>query len=72
LRADADIVRFTGTDPVVFTAPVTEFDCFRTFTQRAFCVCAIFRREATEITRAVCFVFPDVPVPFRDSITEIA
>jgi hypothetical protein len=63
---------FPGADPFVFTAPTAGFDSFRAFTHRAFCAAAIFRREAAEITRAVWFVFWDDPVPFSDSITEIA
>jgi hypothetical protein len=64
---------FAGADPFVFTAPpTTGFVSFLIFAHRAFCACAIFLREAAEITRAGWFVFPDVPVPFSDSITEIA
>jgi hypothetical protein len=34
--------------------------------------CAIFRREAAEITRTGWFVFWDDPEPFNESMTEIA
>jgi hypothetical protein len=42
------------------------------FAQRAFCASAIFRREAADITRFGRLVSPVVPVPFKDSIAEIA
>jgi hypothetical protein len=65
-------VRLAGTDPLVFAAAATGCDPFRTFIHLAFCACAIFRREAADITRFGWFVFRDVPEPFNDSITEIA
>jgi hypothetical protein len=73
LRATADMVwSFAGADPVVVAALTPGFDSFRTLAQRAFCACAIFIRDAAEITRVGWFVFPDVPVPFNDSMTDIA
>jgi hypothetical protein len=55
---------------VTVALAATGFDSFRTFAHRARCACAIFRREANEITRTgfAC----DDPEPFNDSMTEIA
>jgi hypothetical protein len=62
-------------------------DPFRTFAHLAFCARAIFRREAADMIRIGAdgdadadadvipvgwFTFPNVPVPFSDSIAEIA
>jgi hypothetical protein len=67
LRADADMVRFTGAE-----AAAAGFDPFPALAHLAFCALAIFRREAAEIIRVGWFPFRDVPKPFNDSITEIA
>ncbi len=50
LRTDADMMRFTGAEPVVFAAPVV-CDPFRIFAQCARCASAILRREAAETIR---------------------
>jgi hypothetical protein len=88
LREAADMVRLaTGAGLVVFAAAETNTGCdpFRTFAHLAFCARAIFRREAADMIRigadgdadadvipVGCFTFPNVPVPFSDSIAEIA
>ena len=72
LRADADMVRFTPAEPVVFAAAVAGCDRFRTFIHLAFCASAIFRRELADTIRVGGFVVRDSPEPFNDSITEIA
>jgi hypothetical protein len=72
LRADADKVRFTGAEPVVFVVSTTGFDSFRAFAHRAFCAAAIFRLEAADMTLVGRFPLRDVPEPLNDSITEIA
>jgi hypothetical protein len=51
LRAEADIVCFTGAALVVFAAAAIGFGPLRIFAHRAFCASAIFRREAAEIIR---------------------
>jgi hypothetical protein len=73
-RAAADIVcfGFPRAHPVASALPAAGFASFRTFAHRAFCACAILLLEAAEITRAGWFAFWDDPVPFSDSITEIA
>ncbi len=71
LRADADMVRLAGAEPVFAIAAATGCDCFRTDAHRAFCACAILRREAAEIIRFGRVVLLDAPVPFNDSIPEI-
>ena len=63
---------FAGAEPVVFALPTAGCAPFRTFAHRAFCASAIFRREAADITRFGRLVSPVVPVPFKDSIAEIA
>ena len=63
---------FAGADPFVFAAPTAGFVSFLIFAHLAFCACAIFLREAAEITRTGWFVFWDDPEPFSDSITKIA
>ena len=68
LRADADMVRFAGAEPVLFAG----CDSFRTLAHRAFCACAILRREAADTIRAGRVASRDTPEPFKDSITEIA
>jgi hypothetical protein len=45
LRADTDIVRFTGAEAVVLAIAIG-CDSFRAFAHLAFCACAILRREA--------------------------
>ena len=72
LRADADRVRFTRAEPVVFPAAVAGCEPFRTFLHLAFCARAIFRRELADMIRVGCFVVRDSPELFNDSITEIA
>jgi hypothetical protein len=67
LRGDADIVRFAAAEMVVFPA-----DCFRRFAHRALCAVAIFRREAADMIRFGRVDSWDAPVPFKDSIPEIA
>jgi hypothetical protein len=71
LRADADMVRFTGAEPVVFAIAI---DCVAllAFAHLARCACAILRREACDIIPVGWFAFPNVPALFNDSITEIA
>ena len=69
LLADADIVRFAGTEAVFAAAGC---DPFRVFAHRARCACAIFRRDAADITRFGWFAFRDGREPFNDSITVIA
>jgi hypothetical protein len=51
LRAEADMVRFTFAEAVVFVAPVTKLS--RALSHLAFCAFAIFRREAADIIRFV-------------------
>jgi hypothetical protein len=73
LRADADMVRFTGAAPVVFV--VARCDPFRAFDHLAFCASAILRRETADTIRVGCPALRDLrdtPDPFNDSITEIA
>ena len=72
LRADADMMRFTRAEPVVFAAAVAGCEPFRTFFHLAFCASAIFRRELSDMIRVGCFVVRDSPELFNDSITEIA
>jgi hypothetical protein len=48
--ADAGMVRFPGTELIVFVGP-DGCDSFLAFTHLAFCACAIFRREAAEIVQ---------------------
>jgi hypothetical protein len=66
------MVRRAGAEPVVIDAPAAGFDPFPTLAHLAFCASAIFRREATDMTRFGWFIFRDVPDLFNDSITEIA
>jgi hypothetical protein len=42
------------------------------FAHRAFCACAILRRETADTMRVGRLDLRDTPVPFKDSITEIA
>jgi hypothetical protein len=63
------MVRLAGAEPV---AAFAGCDLFRAFAHRARCACAIFRREAADTIRVGRFAFRDAPVPFKDSITEIA
>jgi hypothetical protein len=72
LRAAADMVRLTGTEPVVLVVTNAGCDSFRTRCHLALCARAILRREAFDIIRIGWFAFPNVPDPFSDSITEIA
>jgi hypothetical protein len=72
LRADADMVRFTGAEPVVSIIATTGCDAFLAFAHLAFCARAILRREAADIIRVGWFACRSVPEPFNDSITEIA
>ena len=72
LRAEADIVRLTFAEAVVFVAPVNEFDFSRALSHLAFCAFAIFRREAADIIRFGWLELRDGSVPFNDSMTEIA
>jgi hypothetical protein len=65
------MVRFTGTEAVVFASAIGR-DSFRALAHLALCACAILRRDAADIIRVGWFAFPNVPVPFNDSITEIA
>ena len=44
----------------------------RSFAHRAFCACAILRREAAETIRVGWLASRDAAEPFKDSITEIA
>jgi hypothetical protein len=70
LRADGDMVRFAGADPVFATSVGFEF--FRRLAHRAFCAKLIFLRAEAD---RVCFGFvalPGVaPAPFSDSMPEI-
>jgi hypothetical protein len=58
------MVRFAGA-----TLADTDGDCFRMLAHRAFCACAIFRREAADMIR-VGRLDSWTPVPFKDSIPE--
>jgi hypothetical protein len=73
LRADADMVRLAGADPVDLTIATTGCDPFRAFAHLAFCASAIFRREAADITRFGWTVLlgTAAAAPFKDSIPEI-
>jgi len=64
-------VRFTA-EPFVFGTPAADCAPFLALAHLAFCASAIFRRKAADMTRVGWFAFRDVPVPFNDSITEIA
>jgi len=66
------MVRLTFAEAVVFLAPVTEFDFSRALSHLAFCAFAIFRREAADIIGFGWLELRDGPVPFNDSMTEIA
>jgi hypothetical protein len=66
----ADMARFAGAGAVVFAAPPA--DPFPALAHRALCACAIFLREATDTIRVGRVDSRDTPVPFKDSITEIA
>jgi len=68
----ADMTRFTGAEPVVFAAPAAGCDPSPALAHLALCACAIFRREAAEIIRFGWLALRYDPVPFNDSITEIA
>jgi hypothetical protein len=72
LRAEADRVRLTFAEAVVLVAPVTDFDFSRALSPLAFCAFAIFRRKAADIIRFGWLELRDGPVPFNDSMTEIA
>jgi hypothetical protein len=64
---------FPGADPVGFGVPARAgLDSFLIFAHRACCARAILRRDAAEMTRDCAVVFPDVPAPLSDSMTEIA
>src|SRR5277367_2551942 len=65
------MVRFTGTGTgaVVLVIATTGCDPFRARAHLALCARAILRRDAADITRLGWLV---VPVPFNDSMTEIA
>jgi hypothetical protein len=73
------MVRFTGAELVTFATPAAGCDSFRTFAHLACCARAILRREAADTFRVGAdmvwvgwFACRDVPLPFSDSITEIA
>jgi hypothetical protein len=66
------MVCLTGTEPVVFATATTGCNPFFALAHLALCACAIFRREAPDIIRVGWFACLTVPVPFNDSITEIA
>jgi hypothetical protein len=72
LRAAADMMRFTGAEAVVFAAATTDCDSFLALDHLALCACAIFRREAADMTLVGWFVLRVAPELFNDSITEIA
>ena len=59
-----------GAEPVFATATAAG-DSFRKLAHRAFCARAILRREAADTIRVGRVIFPDTPVPFKDSIPEI-
>jgi hypothetical protein len=65
------MVRFTGAEAVVFAMAIG-CDALLAFAHLALCACAILRREAADIIRVGWFACLIVPVPFNDSITEIA
>jgi hypothetical protein len=65
------MVRFAG-DELLFAVPATGFTSLASFAHLAFCASAIFRRDASEIIRFGLVALPDVPEPFKDSITDIA
>jgi hypothetical protein len=59
-------------EPVVLAAPDAGFDSFRALAHLALCACAIFLRGAADTMRVGRVDLRDTPVPFKDSITEIA
>lgn len=65
------MVRLAGAELDVFPANA-DCDCLRMPAHRAFCARAIFRREAADTIRVGWFDLRDAPVPFKDSIAEIA
>jgi hypothetical protein len=65
------MVRFTGAGPVVF-AIATGCDPFLALPHLALCPRAILRRDAADIARVGWLAWWTVPVPFNDSMTEIA
>jgi hypothetical protein len=71
LRAEADMVRFTGADPTVFASAIGS-DFSRALAHLARCARAILRREAADMIRVGRFAFRDIPEPFNDSTAEIA
>jgi hypothetical protein len=72
LRPAAEMVCLAGVELVVLAALAAGFDPAFTFAHLAFCARAIFSREAAEIIRVGRVDLRDTPVPFKDSITEIA
>jgi len=66
------MVCLDGAEVAIFIAVTAGFDSFRTFAHLALCASAIFRREAADMIRFGWTAFPALPLPFNDSITEIA
>jgi hypothetical protein len=71
-RAAADMLCLDEAEFAIFIAVTAGFDSFRTLAHLAFCACAIFRRDAADMIRFGWVAFPVLPLPFNDSITEIA
>jgi hypothetical protein len=65
------MVRLSGAELGVFPADA-DGDCFRNPAHLARCACAIFRREAADTIRFGRSDLLDTPLPFKDSIAEIA
>jgi hypothetical protein len=65
-------MRFIGAEPVVFAAPTTGRDAFRTFAHLAFCASAILRREAADMTRVSLLALVRVVPPLTLPRTERA
>lgn len=64
LRADDDMVRLTRFDVIETT--------FRALAHLARCAFAILRRESADTIRVGRSPLRDIPLPFKDSIIEIA
>jgi hypothetical protein len=66
------MVRLAGAEPLAFAAPATGRDPFPALAHLALCASAIFLREAADTTRVGWVELRDAPIPFNDSMTEIA
>ena len=65
-------MRFIGVGLLVFAVTDIGCDSILTLAHRAFCACAILRREAADMTRAGWFAARVVAEPFHDSMAEMA